>query len=98
MEHEFAMQKRRIEELERLIDSLVVTQKVSNPSFSKEGDRDAIMKKACEEAQRNERITLGTQRSTFLHLGEKKVKLIQENEHPLLQRQQPPSANMLTEA
>jgi len=33
MEYEFNMQKRKISEQERLIDSLVVTQKVANPSF-----------------------------------------------------------------
>jgi hypothetical protein len=31
------------------------------------------MNKAAEEAQRNERIAMGTNRSTFLHLGENKT-------------------------
>jgi hypothetical protein len=31
------------------------------------------MQKAAEEAQKNERIANGTNRSTFLHLGEKKT-------------------------
>ena len=60
MEYDFSKQKRQIEEQERLIDSIVVTQKVANPSFSKLGDHDAIMQKASEEAQRNERIAQGT--------------------------------------
>jgi hypothetical protein len=44
------------------------------------------MQKAAEEAQKNERIANGTNRSTFLHLGEKKTKLVSESESSLLQR------------
>jgi hypothetical protein len=42
------------------------------------------MQKAAEEAQKNERIANGTNRSTFLHLGEKKTKLVSESESSLL--------------
>lgn len=45
------------------------------------------MNKAAEEAQRNERIAMGTNRSTFLHLGENKTQLVSENQSSLLQRQ-----------
>ena len=56
----------------------------------------AKMQKAQEEAERNERIAQGTQRSTFLHLGENKTQLTQEQEHPLLQRKKLP--NQLSDA
>jgi len=69
----------------------VVTQKVKNPSFAKVGSHDEILAKASEESQRNERIARGTNRSTFLHLGEKKTQLVQEQEHPMLQRQKLPN-------
>lgn len=95
MEYDYQLQKRKIEEMERLIDSLVVTQKIPNPSFGHLGDQDAIMNKASEEAQRNERITKGANLGTFLHLGEKKTKLTSEPEHALLQRQKQP--RLLTE-
>lgn len=52
-----------------------------------------MMQKANEEAQRNERIALGTNRSTFLHLGDKKQKLVCESESSLLQRQKGPVLN-----
>ena len=42
------------------------------------------MQKAAEEAQKNERIANGTNRSTFLYLGEKKTKLVSESESSLL--------------
>jgi hypothetical protein len=96
MEMEFNLQKKKIEEQERLIDSLCVTQKVNNPSFSKAGGHDAIMQKASEESQKNERIVQGTNRSTFLHLSENKTTLVSENESKLLQRQKLP--NMMTDA
>lgn len=84
MEYDFNLQKRKIEEQERLIDSIVVTQKVANPSFAHLGDHDSIMQKASEEAQRNERITKGANLGTFLHLGEKKTSLVSETQHSLL--------------
>jgi len=90
MEYEFSLQKKKIEEQERLIDSLCVTKKVANPSFSRANGHDAMMQHANEEAQKNERITQGTNRSTFLHLGEKKVQLVSERDHPLLQRSKVP--------
>ena len=43
MEYEFGLQKKRIEEQERLIDSLCMTKKVNNPTFSKAGSHDAMM-------------------------------------------------------
>ncbi len=47
MEENFNLQKLKIEEQQRLIDSLCVTQKVNNPSFSEvKGGKDAIMQKA----------------------------------------------------
>lgn len=46
-----------------------------------------MMQKAAEESQRNERVAMGTNRSTFLHLGEKKTKLVSESESSLLRRQ-----------
>lgn len=46
-----------------------------------------MMNKAAEESQRNERIAMGTNRSTFLHLGENKTKLASESESSLLKRQ-----------
>jgi hypothetical protein len=48
------------------------------------GNHDTLMQIASEEAQRNERIANGTNRSTFLHLGEKKTKLVSESESSLL--------------
>ena len=87
MENEFAVQKRKIEEQQRLIDSLCVTQKVQNHSLSGAGNHDAMMQKAAEESQRNERIAMGTNRSTFLNLGEKQTKLVSESESSLLKRQ-----------
>ena len=54
MEYEFALQKRKIEEQERLIDSLCMTKKVANPSFK--GNYQEVMNKASDEAQKNERI------------------------------------------
>jgi hypothetical protein len=45
-----------------------------------------MMNKAAEESQRNERIAMGTNRSTFLHLGENKTKLASESESSLLKR------------
>ena len=88
MELDFEVQKRKIEEQQRLIDSLCITQKVKNPSLgSKDGGQDSLMQKSAEEAQRNERIAMGTNRSTFLHLGEKKTQLVSESDHSLLQRQ-----------
>jgi len=50
MENEFAVQKRKIEEQQRLIDSLCVTQKVQNQSLSAAGNQDAMMQKAAEES------------------------------------------------
>ena len=47
---------------------------------------EEYVKIAHEEAQKNERIANGTNRSTFLHLGEKKTKLVSESESSLLQR------------
>ena len=87
MEDEFAVQKRKIEEQQRLIDGLCVTQKVQNVSLSAGGNHDAMMQKAAEESQRNERIAMGTNRSTFLNLGEKQTKLVSESESSLLKRQ-----------
>ena len=52
-----------------------------------------MMQKASEESQRNERIALGTNRSTFLHLGEKKTKLVSESESSLLRRNKPTTAH-----
>ena len=78
LEGEYAIQKLKIEEQQRLIDSLCVTQKVQNNLISA-GGHDAMMQKAAEESQRNERIAQGTNRSTFLHLGEKKTKLVSES-------------------
>jgi len=46
-----------------------------------------MMQKAAEESQRNERIAMGTNRSTFLNLGEKQTKLVSESESSLLKRQ-----------
>ena len=46
-----------------------------------------MMQKAAEESQRNERIAMGTNRSTFLNLGENKTKLVSESESSLLKRQ-----------
>ena len=88
MENEFAVQKRKIEEQQRLIDSLCVTAKVPNQNLMQVsgGNRDVMMQKASEEAQKNERIAMGTNRSTFLHLGENKTKLVSESESSLLQR------------
>jgi len=43
------------------------------------GSRDVMMQKAAEEAQKNERIAMGTNRSTFLHLGENQTKLVSES-------------------
>ena len=44
MEENFNLQKYKIEEQERLIDSLCVTQKVGNPAFSDiKGGKDAVM-------------------------------------------------------
>ena len=51
------------------------------------GNRDVMMQKASEEAQKNERIAMGTNRSTFLHLGENKTKLVSESESSLMKRQ-----------
>ena len=77
MEGDFIKQKRRIEEQQRLIDSLCCTKKVVNPSLPTGIDNyDAMMGQASEEAQKNERIAQGTSRSTFLNLGEKKTKLV----------------------
>ena len=93
MELQFAAQKRKIDEQQRLIDNLCMTQKVQNHSLKESvgGSQEAMMQKANEEAQRNERIALGTNRSTFLHLGEKKTKLVSESESSLLKRQKAPS-------
>jgi hypothetical protein len=49
-----------------------------------------MMQKAGEESLRNERIAAGTNRSTFLHLGEKKTQLVSESESSLLKRQRAP--------
>ena len=60
---------------------------MKNPSLgSAQGGHDQLMQKASEEAQRNERVAMGTNRSTFLHLGEKKTQLVSESDHSLLQR------------
>jgi hypothetical protein len=50
MEYEFSLQKRKIEEQERLIDSLCVTKKVANPSFSRANGDEAMMQQANEMA------------------------------------------------
>ena len=70
-----------------------MTTKVQNASLKEAagGNQEALMAKASEEAQRNERIALGTNRSTFLHLGEKKTKLACESESSLLKRQKAPT-------
>ena len=88
MEADYEKQKTKIAEQQRLIDSLCVTQKVHNHSLHSQagGNHDAMMNKAAEEAQRNERIAMGTNRSTMLHLGEKKAKLLSESESSLLKR------------
>ena len=80
MEDQFAAQKRKLDEQQRLIDNLCMTQKVQNQSLKESvgGSHELMMQKANEEAARNERIALGTNRSTFLHLGEKKNKLVSE--------------------
>lgn len=89
MEQEFIDKKKKIEEQSRLIDNLCMTQKVQNQSLisAAGGNHDEMMRKAAEESQRNERIAQGTNRSTFLHLGEKKTKLVSESESSLLKRQ-----------
>ena len=88
MESEFEKQQRKVEEQQRLIDSLCVTQKVQNESLGpKDGGHGAFMNKAADEAQRNERIAMGTNRSTFLHLGENKTQLVSESQSSLLRRQ-----------
>ena len=46
-----------------------------------------MMSKASEEASKNERIAQGTNRSTFLNLGENKTKLVSERQSGLLSRQ-----------
>jgi len=87
MENEFSLQKNKIEEQQRLIDSLCCTKKVVNPSLPTGIENyDAMMGTAAEEAQKNERIAQGTSRSIFLNLGEKKTKLVSENPSGLLQR------------
>ena len=50
MELEYDVQKRKIEEQQRLIDSLCITQKVKNPSLVSQGGQDSLMQKAAEEA------------------------------------------------
>lgn len=98
MEDEFAKQKRKISEQQRLIDNLCMTTKVQNQSLKDMagGSQEVMMQKANEESQRNERIALGTNRSTFLHLGEKKTKLVSESESSLLQRQKGPVLNSVS--
>ena len=54
------------------------------------GGHDAYMQKANEESLRNERIAQGTNRSTFLHLGDKKTELVSESQSSLLKRQKFP--------
>ena len=65
-----------------------MTTKVQNQSLKDMagGSQEVMMQKSNEEAARNERIALGTNRSTFLHLGDKKTKLVCESESSLLQR------------
>ena len=50
MEVQYNLQKRKIAEQERLIDSIVMSEKTPNPSFANLGDHDSIMQKASEEA------------------------------------------------
>ena len=45
-----------------------------------------MMSKSSEEALKNERIARGTNRSTFLELGEKKTRLVSEKQSGLLSR------------
>ena len=89
MEYEFAKQKKKIEEQQRLIDNLCMTSKVPNQSLKdvSQGDQGIYMNKASEEAARNERIAQGTNRSTFMHLDEKKTQLASESQSTLLKRQ-----------
>ena len=56
-----------------------------------------MMQKAQEESMRNERIAAGTNRSTFLHLGEKKTQLVSESESSLLKRQRAPGTAQSTQ-
>jgi hypothetical protein len=67
-----------------------MTSKVANQSLKDAagGDQSVYMQKASEEAARNERIAQGTNRSTFLHLGENKTQLVSESQSTLLKRQQ----------
>jgi hypothetical protein len=60
---------------------------VANPSLPTGLENyDAMMGTAADEAQKNERIAQGTNRSIFLNLGEKKTQLVSENQSGLLQR------------
>jgi hypothetical protein len=93
MEETFAQQKRKMEEQQRLIDNLTMTSKVHNASLKDAagGSEGGMMQKAQEEALKNERIAAGVNRSTFLHLGEKKKTLVSETESSLLRRQKAPT-------
>ena len=66
-----------------------MTSKVANQSLKdvSHGDQGVYMNKAAEEAARNERIAQGTNRSTFMHLDEKKTQLVSESQSTLLKRQ-----------
>ena len=69
-----------MDEQQRLIDNLTMTSKVHNVSLKDAagGSEGAMMAKAQEEAAKNERIAAGVNRSTFLHLAEKKRQLTSE--------------------
>lgn len=70
-----------------------MTSKVHNVSLKDAagGSEGGMMSKAQEEALKNERIAAGVNRSTFLHLGEKKKTLVSETESSLLRRQKAPT-------
>jgi len=55
------------------------------------GSHEKMMEIASEEAQKNERIAGGTQRTTFMNLGERQVNLTSDSKSQLLQRQKPSS-------
>jgi hypothetical protein len=67
--------RRKVEELNRLVDSMCIASKNRSSGDINRGD---VMDKARDDIERIERIARTTNNSQFMNLGEKRPKLVSE--------------------
>ena len=71
--------KKKVEELTRLCDSMCMAQRNNSDLPQHE-----VLDKARDEIERADRIARSTNKSSFMHLGEKQPNLVSEVPHQLL--------------